>query len=254
MIIRFLILFIMIVVGDNRVFSDTLLSTPGKYSILWRFNDSAGNNITFPQTVNITRGIKIFTWTQTEIDTNRYGYYSNLSLKPKTENDSLLQYSAELNILRCPWWADPTNVYISIYKNKPTIIKRCSKRFDSIPWLKNITGSFHDTLYTFRFNFPMLPDGVKYVPYDYFSIKYNDTMSMEFCFINDSVAIGSMISDTGRTKIYARDALGILTTNSLFRVKAFQIKGEFKTLMSSFLSINLNTFKTDAKYYGIEIF
>jgi len=239
---------IILIIFVNGVFSDTLLSKPGRYSIIWQYNDANGNSSVISQTVNIKKSLKLFLWTQSVSDTNKYGYYSNLLFNNKTDSS----FEAELSI-SSSWWINPCDVNINVYKSKPTVIKKCSKRFDNVLWLKNITGTFKDTNYTFSFVFPLLSDTVKYVPYDYFAIRYNDTMNMEFCFINDSIAIGSMINDTGKTIIYARDAICILTSKNVFRMKSFQIKGEYKTLISSFLNINLTALKNDAKHYGIEL-
>ena len=160
------------------------------------------------------------------------------------------------------YWLKCSQIFLQFYISinltsaKPTKIKRCSSRFNTIPWIQNVTGNVLDTARNVKFIFPVLPNGQNYVTYDYFSIIMPDTnLLFEFSFMNDSIAFGSLISkaNEGRTVILERDAIAIVTKSNLIRIKSIQVKGSSKVAMSSFLNLDLSGIKNDAQYYGIEV-
>jgi hypothetical protein len=169
--------------------------------------------------------------------------------------------AAKFKILNCSWWLSlVANIFSSInllFENtKPDSIGLCSSRFATTSWLHSINGSTDSNGYVIRFYFPVLPIGQPYGRYDYFSIKLNDTMDIQFQSDADSVLTGSFISKRGvgkPTKLYAKNAISIQTTSANpMRIRSIQINGAYEKLVSSYLGFDLSKLKTGAAFYGLD--
>jgi hypothetical protein len=114
-----------------------------------------------------------------------------------------------------------------------------------------------DSTGNIQFIFPILPKGIPYHRYDYFSIKM-DTTILQFQWDDDSTAIGTIINNRhnsdGRTVIYAKGAIIIrLTDKNYFRIKTIQFDTARTDLISSYLKYDFTKFTNNSPWYGLSI-
>ena len=202
-----------------------------------------------------------FFWTQSAGNTNDSGYYGLLSITAQQQTSSAISYSAKFNLDRCSWWQTLvaktySDIAIVFSNSKPDSVLLCSGRFAAVPWLQSITGQTDTSSYLLRFYFPVLPINQIYKRYDYFCIRYNDSINIQFQANSDSIFSGSFASSQpGKpTILYAKNAITVITTSkNNLRIKNLQVKGEYEKLVSSYFKFDLSKLKKSVAYYGIDI-
>lgn len=219
-----------------------------------------------------TQGIAVFNpgdslysffWTLTPPEAVNRGYYGLATIIAKNQGTNITTYQAKLDLKGFPLWRtlfgnSGYDMTLTFFNSKPDSIERCSNRFNSIPWLRSMSGYAEGKDYLIRFFFPVLPVSQPYTLYDYFTVLINDTMCIEFQVISDSTIIGSFINNrktgNGKTVIYAKDAIAIQTTiKNSFRIKSIQINGTYEKLASGYMGFSLSNLNSNASYYGINL-
>ncbi|MBN1981003.1 MAG: hypothetical protein JW795_05695 [Chitinivibrionales bacterium] len=203
-----------------------------------------------------------FLWNQSLTDQNDYGYYVLGKITDTIRNKDSITCNAKYSILQLPWWkqqipADSGTINFIFWDGKPPSVLSCSKRFDSTYWLCAINKIQKPTNNTIRFYFPILPSNQAYALYNYFTVKYNDTMNIEFQVVSDSVVTGSFVNKKSvgneKTILYAKNAIVIKTTAAFpLRIKTVHIDAAFASLVSSYIGFDLVALKKDVRYYGVE--
>lgn len=214
-----------------------------------------------PATASLSKGstFSAFFWTQSANDSVKngcYGYNVVDSVSTKTGT-----YYSTFWLSNYSWWQKLfTNTYvntaITTSKSKPAAISKAPDHFTSVEWITGFqrTGS-NDSI---RFYFPLLPQTAGYGRYDYFTVSVNDTLSIEFYGVGDSVMVGSFVNkkpaSNGAINILARNAFILeLTKANPLRIKSIRCNSAYKTLLNTYLNFNLATFKDGVAWYGIDI-
>jgi hypothetical protein len=202
-----------------------------------------------------------FFWTQSASgDTAKTGCYGVAKIESQIPATDGTSYPASFRLTPAQWWlsivakGNPEAKFF-FSTAKPDSIDLCAGKFSAIPWLHSIAGKTNTAPYSIRFLFPVLPTNIDYGRYDYFTVRFNDTMDVHFQGINDSVMAGSFVNRRvpgSKTIIYAKNAIAVQTTarNSL-RIKSIQIDGAYEKLVSTYLRFDLASLKANAKYYGL---
>jgi hypothetical protein len=205
-------------------------------------------------------GDYFFSYFWTMKDTTQSSGYYGLSVVSNQLDDTNLLMKFKVTDLQ--WWqsvvSNPNKkIKMTFSSSKPDSVEICSGKFSSALWIRSIwdsTGSKADS--SLRFYFPIIPKSQSYNLYDYFSIKLNDTMNLQFQGIQDSVFMGSFIRRiSGQpTYLYAKNAIAIVTTaaNDL-RIRSIQVNGKYEKLVSSYLKFHLSSLVDSAYYYGLDI-
>ncbi len=242
---------------DFRFFNNQLLLNPLLFIVLWMSIDTYSAN-----TVDFKTGDTFYSffWTQSATDTNKYGYYGLLKITGQSQYPGTTNYKGSFRLDRCPWWQRlvanvNTDISISISDSKPDSVDLCAAKFAAVPWLNAISGGTDTADYRIRFLFPILPIGQNYACYDYFSVRFNDTIDVQFQGIDDSTMAGSFINRRvpgSITTIYAKNAIAIRTTaKNPTRIGSIQVNGAYEKLVSSFLRFDLSYLKSNAVWYGL---
>lgn len=202
-----------------------------------------------------------FFWTQTSKDTAT-GVYGVAKVGGKSQTGTIAYDSVTFRLERAPWWNQLvtrviTQITLDFSTIKPDSIDLCANKFLAVPWIRSITGNTDSSAYSIRFLFPILPLGQSYGRYDYFTVRFNDTMDVHFQGISDSVFAGSFVNRRipgSKTVIYAKNAIAVLTTSTnALRIKTVQIDSTYKQLTSAYLRLNLSALKSGVGYYGASI-
>ena len=204
----------------------------------------------------------MFFWTQTPNELAQYGYYGITKITNVVQSGSATTDSATFTVDGGSWWQNlVANTYakinLSFDNTIPDSIDLYSTKFAAAPWLWLINGATDLNAYSIRFYFPVLPVNLSYSRYDYFTVKFNDSMDIHFQGISDSIFTGSFINKRvpgSITKIYAKNAITIQTTSAnALRIRSIQVDGTFKNLVSSYLGFDLSSLKTNAAFYGFTV-
>lgn len=198
-----------------------------------------------------------FFWAQFSGDSLHYGYYGLTTITGAVAGTASTTFSATLQMSNYPLSNGSTGTVNGplnfVFDNsKPDSIGLCSSKFALVSWLHSIKNGTD----AIRFYFPILPIGQAYNLYDYFSIKLNDTMDLQFQGVADSVLAGSFISNVAGkpATIYAKNAIAILTTSAnVLRIRSIQINGAYEKLDSSYLNFDLAGLASSAAFYGIDV-
>lgn len=213
---------------------------------------------------SIQQGNKLaaFFWTQkAENDSFKHGCYaySHVVGIDSSSNNSVKYVSNFW--LNYTWWKvlfGKTFVKIDILnsRSKPASCTQSLNHFNNIEWLTGFTDNI--TRDTIQFYFPLLPVNINYGRYDYFTINVNDTVEIQFYGAGDSIMVGTFLhkngDERGATKILGRNAIIIeLTSSNVFRIKSVRFNAEYKDLINAYLKFDLNRFKSDEGWYGVDI-
>jgi hypothetical protein len=206
--------------------------------------------------------LSTFFWTQKEEnDSLKYGCYAYSHVTGIDSSDvSQLKYSSNF-WLNYSWWKllfGKTFVKIDILnsKSKPSSITQSPNHFDSIEWITGFTDNI--TKDTIQFYFPLLPVGMSYGRYDYFTVSINDTVELQVYGAGDSIMVGTFLlkngDSEGRIVLLGRNAIIIELTNSnVFRIKSVRFDAKYKDMINEYLKFDLNRFKSDEAWYGVDI-
>jgi hypothetical protein len=238
----------------NFLFPRVLFS--GMFLLTQCFSASAANDIIFKPDDSFCP----FFWTLASGESSPKGFYGFAKVIDQFANKSLTITSARFRMEKASWWQKivmniDTTISIVVADKKPDSVYTCSGKFDPVHWLCSIQGGTDTARYFFRFIFPILPQNQSYGPYDYYTIRFNDTMDIQFQDLNDSVLIGSFINiATPRkaTTIFAKNAIVIQTTfSNPLRIKSIQVDSANEKLVSSYLNFDLLSLHQKAKTYGL---
>ena len=201
-----------------------------------------------------------FFWTQAPNDVSKFGYYGIIKITSITQAVNSTLLGATFRLDRCSWWQNLVasqfaGINLNFANSKPDSIDLCSGKFSGAAWLSSLAGNTDSDPYSIRFYFPILPKDQPYGRYDYFIVRCNDTLDLQFQGIDDSTFTGSFVNRQtpgSTTKIYAKNAVAVRTTNTnSLRIKSIQIDGAYEKLVSSYLQFNLLSLKSGAGYYGL---
>jgi len=237
----FFLIFIVYSLGS----SDEVLVDPGKYLVEFNFKDKSDNEMNVFQRVIIYERLNIFSW-KSENDTC-YGCFGKALIFNAVEDLNSVLYNGVIIFDKC--LSDSVYFNLHVSKNKPLNVKRCSKKFNSLEWVDSVYFRYRGNEYNINFIFPLIQDMNN--KYNFFEVGINDSMNFEFVFL-DSTVIGNVINNTGRTRIFARDAFNLLLAENKFYLKVIQIKGLYKNIVSEYLNFDLNVIDRNAEYYGID--
>lgn len=203
---------------------------------------------------------KAFFWFMSEEDSLKHGCYGYIYIDSvsSSENEDIYHTSFWLTY---DWWFlifkgsyTPTNIILK--KNKPDAISRGSNHFLNIEWFSGFyLANSNDSLI---FYFPLINMQFEYGRYDYFTVDVDTLLDLEFYGAGDSIMVGTFThkkpSPSGSVNILGRNAFIIeLTKSNPLRIKSIRCNGEFDSLLFLFLKFPLDTFKTDACWYGVDI-
>lgn len=206
--------------------------------------------------------ISIFSWVREEAQTVNRGFYGIIEVNDIKTDDSFLTIGAATEIQGMPNWLDfVTNrsapTVLTLETQMPSSVTQYSKSLETATWLTSISLSVVTGNQTCRFVFPLPANGTRFQKYDYFIVRVNDTLNLQFNAVEDTVIIGSFLNTRHVTDpekwLCGRDAIRVYTdTTKALGISAVDFNGEHRTLLNTYLGIDLDRFDSDAESYGIE--
>lgn len=205
--------------------------------------------------------IQAFYWTQDSDEGDKNGCYGYTRINTTGSQGSTTNHLSTFWLPTYQWWHElfpETYIECSVELTDgiPDRVTRGSDHFSNVPWFGGFGRTDSDD--TLRFPFPLLPRGMPYGRYDYFTVDVNDTLDLEFYGAGDSIMVGTFVhkepDSRGAVNIIGRNAIIVeLTEGNPLRIHSIRCNGAFEPLISAYLGYDLTSLKESAAWYGIDI-
>ena len=204
-----------------------------------------------------------FFWTQAEDGGVRSGCYGHLSIDGEGVNSSgATRYPSTFWLeSKYDWWKNFfPGLYLSssiiINEDDPPEIINKSEHLSDCAWFRGFERT-DSAGYALQFLFPLLPQNEQYGRYDYFTVKVDDTLNLEFYGAGDSIMAGSFVhkdpDSNGVVRILARNAFVVeLTKSNPLRIKSIRCNAEFEEYLTWYLKYDLKKLKNGVAWYGMD--
>ncbi|MBD3347194.1 MAG: hypothetical protein GF401_19240 [Chitinivibrionales bacterium] len=213
--------------------------------------------------VVLNESICLFAWTRLAGDSINKGHRAKGSFTTEEKKPSDSQLKGSFSCEGISEWlgyvtSGSSAITVFIEDTLPAEIVNASRDYRNCRWIREIEARGDNDTTLVYFPFPLLDSALEYIPWQYYTVAFNDSLRLQFSCSKNNLLTGSFFNRNQKANpdrwLIGKDALRIITQNQKpFRLARVEVDGRYKELASSYLGIDLDMFAKHNGYFGIDI-